>query len=215
MTWKVLVSIVAISTLSASAPAFAADCAGLADKELKACEKENKKAASAAKQDTRSVPLLPSQIDASLSAWDAAEKNPFATETYRVRVTPTDIASVDAYLLKAFKIQGTVVLARFVIDEVGKGNPDAIPLVPKMVSLVQDAVKDGQALVAEGQGLVTSLPAEMVGPQALKLPKVLTGLKDGIAALTSTVKAAPEVVTALGSVKPGAAAAAGAGAAAN
>lgn len=212
MTQKMLALTLVASMLSMSAPAFAADCAGLADKELKACEKENKKAAAAAKQDERSEPLLPSAIDASLAAWDAPEKNPFATDAYRVRVTKTEIASVDAYLAKVFGIQGTVTLGRWVVDEVGKGNADAVALLPKMLPMVQKAVGDGQSLVSEGQALVTSLPAEMVGPQALKLPKTLTALKDGITALTSTVKEAPAIVTSLGSVNPGAAAGAAAGA---
>lgn len=210
MTWKVLASFVTAATLSASAPAFAADCAGLVDKELKACEKAAKQAAGDAKQDARSVPYTPSALDPMLAAWDAPEKNPFATEAYRVRVTPTDLASVDGYLAKAYRIQATVVFARYVVDEAGKGNMAVMALVPKMVPMLQQVATDGKTLISEGQALVTSgVPNEVkANPSlAMKAPKILTGLKDGISALTSAVSEAPAVGTSLANVKPAAAAA--------
>ena len=198
MNSKMMASFLAAATLLASTPAFAADCAGLEGKDLEKCEKKN---ASAAKQDARSVPFTPSQLDPALPAWDAPEKNPFATEAYRVRVTPTDLASVDGYLAKAFKIQATVVFSRYLVDEAGKANMDAIKVIPKMVPILAAVATDGQALVTEGQALVTSgVPNEVKANPALamKAPKILTGLKDGITALQSALSEAPAVVTSLG-----------------
>lgn len=207
MTWKTLASIVAVASLTASAPAIAADCAALAGKELKACEKENEKetkaAASDAKQDARSVPYTPSDLDPMFANWNAPEKNPFATDAYRVRVTPTELASVDAYLAKAFRIQATVVFARYVVDEATKGNMEVITLIPKMLPMMQQVATDGKALVAEGQALVTTgVPNEIkADPKlAMKAPKILGGLKDGVSALTGAVEAAPEVGKSLAAV---------------
>ena len=200
--YKLMASFVTAATLMASTPAFAADCAGLEGKDLEKCQKKN---ASAAKQDARSTPFLPSALDAELAAWDAPEKNPFAMEAYRVRVTEAGIASVDQYLGKAFKMQATVAFAKYVVDEAGKGNLDVIKLAPKLVPMVQAAVADAQALVTEGQDLVTNkVPAEIsADPKlALKGPKALAALKDGIAALTSTATMAPEVGKSLAAVVP-------------
>lgn len=204
MTWKTLASILTVATLTASAPAYAADCSTLTDKkEIKACEKDNKSAAADAKQDARSVPYTPSDLDPMFANWNAPEKNPFATEAYRVRVTTTEFASVDAYLAKAFRIQATVVFARYVVDEATKGNMEVIALIPKMVPMLQQVVADGKALVAEGQALVTTgVPNEIkADPKlAMKAPKILAGLKDGIGALTGAVEAAPEVGKSLAAI---------------
>jgi hypothetical protein len=202
MTFKMIASFVTAATLMASAPAFAADCAGMTGKDLEKCEKKN---ASAAKQDDRSTPFTPSQLDAALSAWDAADKNPFATEAYRVRVTQTGLASVDAYLLKAFKMQATVVFAKYVVDEAGKGNLEVAKLAPKLVPMVQAAVADAQSLVSEGQALVTTgVPAEVQANPALamKAPKVLTGLKDALTAIQATAATAPEIGKSIAAIAP-------------
>lgn len=212
MSWKTLAAIVTVASLSSSAPAFAADCTGLADKEMKACEKENKKAESQAKQDERSVPYKPSDLDPMLAAWDAPEKNPFATDTYRVRVTTTELASADAYLAKVYRIQATVVFARYVVDEATKGNMEVLALVPKMAPMLQQVVTDGKTLVAEGQTLVTDgIPNEVkADPKlALKAPKILTGVKDGITAATSAVSEAPKVGESLAAIPKAAAGATG------
>jgi hypothetical protein len=200
--YKMMASFVTAAALMASAPAFAADCAGLEGKDLEKCEKKN---ASAAKQDTRSVAYLPSALHADLAAWDAAEKNPFATDAYRVRVTEAGIPSVDAYLGKAFKVQATMAFAKYVVDESTKGNVDAMKLAPKLVPMVQEAVGAVQALVTEGQDLVTNkVPAEIkADPKlAMKGPKALTALKDGLAALQSAATTAPEIGKSIAAIVP-------------
>ncbi len=202
--------IAAALALAIAAPAAQAGCEGIEDKkELKACEK---KAKARAKADARSTPYVPSELDASFSGWDG-ENNPFATDDYRVRVSPTEIASVDEYLGKAFRIQATVVFTKFIVSEIGAGNADAIKAAPKLVPLMAKVAEDGQALIAEGQGLVTSLPSQLAGPDALKIPKLIPAIKDGIGAVTGAVGEAPDTVKALGAVasNPGAAAGAAAG----
>lgn len=202
MTFKMMASLVTAATLMVSAPAFAADCSGMTGKDLEKCEKKN---ASAAKQDERSAPFTPSQLDGALAAWDAAEKNPFATDMYRVRVTTSGIQSVDDYLMKVFRMQATVVFARYVVDEAGKGNIEVAKLAPKLVPMVQQAIADGQGLVAEGQDLVTNkVPAEIkADPKlAMKGPKALTALKDALTALTATVGEAPKVGESIKGINP-------------
>ena len=113
MTFKMMASLFTAAALTVSAPALAKDCTGLEGKDLKTCEKENK-------QDDRSVAYMPSKLDGSLSAYDAAEKNPFATDAYRVRVTEAGLTSVDGYLEKAFRLQATMQFAKFVVDEAGE-----------------------------------------------------------------------------------------------
>jgi hypothetical protein len=200
--FKMMASLLTVATLMASAPAFAADCSGLEGKDKEKCEKKN---AAAAKQDERSTPFTPSALDAALAAWDAPEKNPFATDAYRVRVTEAGIPSADAYLGKVFKMQATVVFAKYVVDESLKGNLEVAKLAPKLVPMVQQAIADGQALVTEGQDLVTAkLPADIkADPKlAMKGPKAITAVKDALTALQSTVTTAPEIAKSIGSVVP-------------
>ena len=198
MTFKMMASLITAAALTVSAPALAKDCTGLEGKDLKTCEKENK-------QDDRSVAYMPSKLDGSLSAYDAAEKNPFATDAYRVRVTEAGLTSVDGYLEKAFRLQATMQFAKFVVDEAGKGNADVLKLAPTLKPIVEKAIADAQGLVTEGQALVTTgVPNEIkADPKlAMKGPKALTALKDGLTALESTVKSAPEIGKSLAALVP-------------
>jgi hypothetical protein len=201
MTFKMMASLVTAATLMAAAPAYADDCSGMTGKDLEKCEKKN---AAAAKQDARSTPFAPSMLDASLAAWDAPEKNPFATEAYRVRVTESGFPSVDAYLGKVFKMQATIVMARYVVDEAGKGNLEVAKLAPKLVPMVKQAIADGQSLVSEGQNLTSTVPADLAKDpkMALKAPKIVTALKDALTALGATVKEAPAVGESIVKVVP-------------
>lgn len=194
MKMKVIAPAFAALALALAAPAHAG-CDGLEGKDLKKCEKQ---AAAQAKADARSTPYTPSALSPALAAWDAEDKNPFATDGYRCRVTETGIASVDDYLGKAFRMQAIVAGSRFIVDEIGNGNADAIKAAPALVPLLAEVPSLGQQLVGEGQGLVTSLPSQLAGPDALKLPKVLPALKDGVEALKGSVAEAPQV---LGSLK--------------
>ncbi len=211
MNFKVIAPVFAALALALAAPAAQAGCDGLEGKDLKKCEK---KAKAQAKADARSTPVVPSEVSPALAAWDG-EANPFATDEYRVRITTTGIASVDDYLGKAFKMQAIVVGSKFIVDQIGAGNADAIKAAPALVPLLAEVPTLGQALVGEGQALVTGLPSQLAGPDALKLPKILPALKDGVGALTSSVESAPEVLGSLKNVAaaPGAAAGAAAGAA--
>lgn len=208
MKFKVFAPAFAALAIALVAPAARAqeDCSTIEDaKDKKKCEK---KAASAAKADARSTPYTPSQLSPALAAWDAPEANPFATDAYRCRVTTSGIASVDEYLGKAFKMQAIVVGSRFIVDQIAAGNADAVKAAPALVPMLAEVPVLGQQLVQEGQGLVTSLPSQLAGPDALKLPKALAAVKDGITALTSAVEEAPKVAGSLGSAvsNPGAAA---------
>lgn len=215
MKIKVIAPVFAALALSAAAPsAFAEDCSAIEDKkEKKKCEK---KAKAQAKADARSTPYTPSTVSPALAGWDG-ENNPFATDEYRVRVSETGIQAVDDYLGKAFKMQAIVVGSKFIVDEIGKGNADAIKAAPALVPMLAEVPTLGQELVGEGQGLVTSLPSQLAGPDALKLPKVLPALKDGVSALGESVKEAPQILGSLKEVAgdPGAAAGAAAGVAAD
>lgn len=207
MNFKMLAPVFAAFALTFVAPvAKAEDCSAITDaKEKKKCEKKN---AAAAKQDARSTPYTPSALSPVLAAWDAPEANPFATEAYSVRVTTSGIASVDDYLGKAFKMKAIVVGSRFIVDQIAAGNADAIKAAPALVPMLAEVPVLGQQLVSEGQGLVTSLPSQLAGPDALKLPKALAAVKDGLGALTSAVEEAPKVAGSLGQAvsNPGAAA---------
>ncbi len=213
MKTKVFAPAFAALALALAAPAAQAGCDGLSGKELKKCEKKEK---AKAKADARSTPYTPSQLSPALAAWDG-ENNPFATDAYRVRVTETGIASVDDYLGKAFRMQAIVVGSKFIVDEIGKGNAEAIKAAPALVPMLAEVPQLGQELVGEGQALVTNLPSQLAGPDAMKLPKVLPALKDGVEALKGSVAEAPQVLGSLKSVvaNPGAAAGAAAGVAAD
>lgn len=196
MKLKVFAPAFAAVAIALVAPVTAnAGCDEIEDaKEKKKCEKQAK---AQAKADARSTPYSPSALSPALAGWDG-DSNPFATDAYRVRVTETGIASVDDYLGKAFRMQAIVVGSKFIVDEIGKGNADAVKAAPQLVPLLAEVPKLGQELVGEGQGLVTSLPSQLAGPDALKLPKVLPALKDGVSALKGSVDEAPQV---LGSLK--------------
>jgi hypothetical protein len=193
----------ALLTLAFAQPAFAAeDCSGKEGKELKDCEKANKAAEKAAKADARSTPLLPSQLHADLGKLDAT--NPFATEIYKVRFTPTEITKVDEYLIRAAKMKATVVFARYYVDQAAAGNiADLTAFGPTLLTLLKAVPADAEALKTEGQALVGQLPTILAGPDALKIPKITTALNDAIQQnLIPTISEAPQVVTSLTAVVP-------------
>jgi len=195
---------VALVALTLSAPAVAAekqDCSKLEGKELKACEKANKQIDKDAKEDSRSVPLLPSQVDGKLAQWDAT--NPFATEAYRVRVTPTEIQQIDDYLMKAAKIRGTVVFARYYVDQAGAGNLGELTTAgPILVGMLTALPTDIQSLVTEGKQLTADLPKILMGPNAMKIPKITTALGDALDNLNQTKDEVPAVASAIGGLVP-------------
>ena len=164
MKLKVFAPAFAAFAIALAAPAAQAGCDEIEDaKEKKKCEKQAK---AQAKADARSTPYTPSTLSPALAGWDG-DANPFGTEDYRVRVSETGIASVDDYLGKAFRMQAIVVGSKFIVDEIGKGNVDAVKAAPALLPLLTEVPQLGQQLVGEGQGLVTSLPSQLVGPDAL------------------------------------------------
>ena len=203
-------------TLS-SGTAMAADCAGMEGKELKTCEKDAKKAAKANKAAGKGVALKPSEVDGSWSALDADEVNPFNTMDYSVRFDATGIDQIDTYLKKAAVMKGKLVFTKYVVDQTAAGNADLVvsagPVLVKALAALPD---DAQALVGEGKALVGELPKILAGPNAMKIPKITTGLNGAIGNLTAAIKEAPEAAKSIGALvtNPGAAIEGAAGAAA-
>jgi hypothetical protein len=184
-----------VSALALSAPAYAG-CDGLDGKDLKKCEKA---AAKQAKKDASTEPLLPSQVDSRLAAWDAS--NPFATDEYRVRWGATGIQEVDDYLIKAAKIKGTVVAARYIVDQ-AKADPASVTeVMPVLTDLMTGVPDQGKSLIDDGKALVGKLPTILAGPDALKIPKITTSLTDAIGNITSTLAELPKVAEALAGAK--------------
>jgi len=191
----------ALAFLSLASPAFAADdCAGKEGKDLKDCQKAAKDAEKQAKVDDRSTPYLPSQLDAKLSKLDA--NNPFATDTYRVRFTPTGIQQIDDYLIKCAKMKATVVFARWYVDQAGAGQlADLATYGPDLIKLLAAVPNDAASLKTDGQTLLGQLPKILAGPNAMKIPKITTALNDAIQDnLVASITEAPGVATSLAGV---------------
>ena len=202
-------ALVATSFALVAPTAAYAGCDGLSGKDLKKCEKQAK---AQAKADARTTPFTPSELDAALSAWDG-DDNPFATDEYRVRIDSCGLASVDAFVNDATRLQAIIVGSRFMIDQIGAGNADAIAAAPALVGMIMEVPELAQGLIAKGNEMPNTLPNEIAGPDALKLPKCLPLVADSVQALTGAVSEAPEVAKSLKNVvaSPGAAAGAAAG----
>ena len=215
---KFVAPLFAVAALSlSSGTAMAEDCSGLEGKELKNCEKANKKAAKANKAASKGVALKPSEVDGSWTALDADDKNPFNTMDYSVRFDATGIKEIDGYLKKAAVMKGKLAFTRYVVDQAAAGNVELVGSAgPTLVAALAALPDDAQALVGEGQELVGNLPNILSGPDAMKIPKVTSGLNGAIGNLTGAIKDAPAVAKSLGDLvsDPGAAAAGAAGAAA-
>ncbi|MFP8871854.1 MAG: hypothetical protein VCB43_10830, partial [Myxococcota bacterium] len=185
-----LFAVLALSMLSGTA--MAEDCSGMSGKDLKNCEKANKKAAKANKSANKGVALKPSEVDASWTGMDEDDKNPFNTMDYSVRFDATGIDQIDAYLMKAAVMKGKLVFTRYVVDQAAAGNVDLVAKAgPSLVKALADLPNDAQALVGGGKELVGNLPKILAGPDAMKIPKITTGLNGAIANLTSAIKEAP------------------------
>lgn len=180
-----------------------ANCDGKEGQALEKCEKAKakgeKKATRMAKQDARSLPFLPSQLDAKFGSLDAA--NPFATETYRVRYNACGVPQIDAYTLKAAQIKGTVVMARYFVDQVKAGNKDVLVMAPALVAALVQVPLKGQALVAEGQALLAQIP-QIMASQPMKIIQAQASLRDGITNMTNAVAEAPAVIKSAATVLP-------------
>ncbi len=215
---KIVAPLFAVVALTlSSGTAMAADCAGLSGKELKTCEKEAKKAAKANKAANKGVAIKPSEVDPSWTNMDTDDTNPFNTLDYSVRFDATGIDQIDAYLKKAAVMKGKLVFTRYVVDQAASGNVALVGSAgPALVKALAALPTDAQALVGEGNELVGNLPKILAGPDAMKIPKVTTGIKGAITNLTTAIKEAPAAAKSLGDLvsNPGAAAAGAAGAAA-
>ena len=188
MIKKIVPAFAVIGLMLTATPSWAG-CDGLSGKELKKCEKAAKRQA---KMDAKTTPFIPSELDGSLKSFD--EGNPFATDDYRSRVAePLEIASVDAFAKSVASLHATVVFGRYLIDEVGKGNADAVAAVPTLVKLLKDVPAEGQKLVEEGKALPTKLQSELTGKDALKIPKATATITALVTTVTATLKEVPEV----------------------
>jgi hypothetical protein len=200
---KIAIPILTALALSlTSGTAMAKGCKNLTGKELKACEKEQKAL-------TKGVALKPSQIDPAWSDMDGEQKNPFNKPKYSVRYEPTKIKKVDNYLVKAAAIKGKMRLSTYVVDQAGQGNVELVSSAgPKLVASMKTLPADAQSLISEGKKLVSDLPKIVTGPDAMKIPKITTGLNGAIANLVSATKEAPATTKALTAVvaDPGSAA---------
>lgn len=143
------------------------------------------------------MPFLPSQLDPKLASLDAA--NPFATEAYRVRYNACGVAQIDAYTLKAAQLKGTVVMTRYFVDQVTAGNKDVLVLAPVLVAALAQVPQKGQALIAEGQALLTQIP-QIMATQPMKIMKAQASLRDGITNVTNAVAESPAVIKSAGTI---------------
>jgi len=192
---KIMLPLFAAFALSlAPVSAHAKSCKGLSGKELKQCEKEKKAL-------TAGVPLKPTEVDPTWTGLDGDDKNPYNKPKYSVRYEPTKIKKVDNYLRDAAAIKGKVAFANYMIDQAGKGNADLVTKSgPGLVKSLAAIPTDGKALVTDGNKLVADLPKILTGPDALKIPKIATGIKGAITNVTSTIKLAPETSKSLAAV---------------
>jgi len=195
--------------LALAAPAAHAGCEEITDKnELKACEK---KAKAQAKADANTTPLEPSELDPEFKRFDG-DDNPFATDAYRVRLGKVGVASVDDYVERATRVQGRVAFAKFIVEEAGLGNAEAISAAPKLADLLGTLPADAEALIVEGKALPESLKADMAPADLMKLPKAVAGLGKAVTALTAAVTETPKVAAAVAKIAASPQAAAGAAA---
>jgi hypothetical protein len=153
----------------------------------------------AAKADARTVPYTPSELDAKLAAWDADDVNPFATDAYRVRTGSCGLQSVDQLLTDTARLEAIVAGTRFIIDQIGEGNADAIAAAPTLVPLLMEVPELGQGLIARGQAIPNTLPGEVSGPDKLEVPKCLPMAADAVTSLETVVERAPKVAHRLSS----------------
>ena len=149
------------------------------------------------RQNARMSALLPSQIDPRLAALDAV--NPFDTEAYSVRVGETvNIASVDSFALATATFQGTVKIILYTAAQLEAG--DLSVLTPAHIETIKQLALSlpGQAsaLPAQGQALLSSLPGELAGPAAMRLPAILRNVRASIANVTQTVALVDDAVRA-------------------
>ena len=185
-----------VSGLAFSAPAYAA-CDGLVGKELKKCEKEEKKAAKS--KDSAGEALLPSALDASFAHLDA--DNPFATEAYSVTVSSTGFEKVDAFMSATSMVQGKIAMARFMIDNFDSMDPEEAKAAGgALAELLMSVKDDATKLIEEGKALanpdtlksMAGSPVEV--PKLLKLAAPLTAAVDN---LTAAAGEAPKVIEGL------------------
>lgn len=194
MNSKMFASAFAALTIVLATPTVAhAGCDGLSGKELKKCEK---KAAAQAKADARTTPFEPSNLDAVFSHLDG-DSNPFATDDYRVRVGAVEIQAIDDFLMSVGKVEATVVMTRYTIDQVAAGDTAAIKTLPKLKELLEALPGDVDALKAEGQALPDRLQSELTGAELLKLPKSLTAVSDGVQSAVNAGSQSAEVLKSL------------------
>jgi uncharacterized protein YjbJ (UPF0337 family) len=215
---KIIVPLFAVLALAlSSGTAMAEDCSGMSGKDLKNCEKANKKAAKASKAANKGTALKPSDVDPSWSSMDADDTNPFNTAEYSVRFEETGIAEVDAYFKKAAVMKGKLAMTRYVVDQAAAGNVELVGSAgPALVKALASLPDDAQALIGEGKELAGNLPKILTGPDAMKITKIGTGLTSAIGNLTSAIADTPGVAASIGKLvtDPGAAAAGAADAAA-
>jgi len=181
MNTKVFASAFAALTIVLATPTVAhASCDGLSGKELKKCEKQAK---AQAKADAATTPFVPSELDAVFSHLDG-DDNPFATDEYRVRVGSTDIQSIDDFLMSVGKVEATVVMSRYTIDQIQAGDTGSTKTLPKLKEMLEAVPADVEALSTEGAALPDKLQAELTGPDLMKLPKGLTAVSNGVQSAT-------------------------------
>ena len=185
-----------VSGLALSAPAYAA-CDGLEGKDLKKCEKAEAKKS---KQDGRTSPLLPSQIDAKFASLDA--DNPFATDAYRVRVGETGFEKVDTFMMSAAVLKGKVVMARYMIDNFDAMDPaQAKENGEALVGLLGSVAQDAQKVVEEGKALANPDTLKSLAANPMEIPKLLKLPASIMDSVENAASAGKEAVDVLGALK--------------
>jgi hypothetical protein len=145
----------------------------------------------------RTEAFLPSMVSPLFADLDV--QNPFDTEQYSVRWAPTGndaFVVVDDYLASVARLRGTVQLITWSTDQADAGNNELLTpaLIGELQSLAVSLPNQVTELPAEGTALITNLPSMLAGPQAMRAPALIRGLRDAIATIADTAVLVPDAV---------------------
>jgi|GEM_PF-4038975 len=139
-----------------------------------------------AKEKARSTPYQPSAMNEKLAAWDAEDKNPFATDDWYFGSHKVGLESVDALLGEVEKAQALIKMAKYVGHIHKAGQKDEAKEIAGIILPDLIALKD----------IVPTLQEQLAKLQA-ELPQVA---KDNPKLLLPATKAVGQTVAALGKV---------------
>jgi hypothetical protein len=153
----------------------------------------------------RSEPFLPSAVGADFAGLDA--NNPFALEAYSVRWTPTEIESVDEFLSAVTRVEGILALSQYYSDLVAGGDSaiETIGALNALRGLLTNLPNDITGLQAQGEQLISDLPAELASDPALAMRSggIVNGVRDAVSSLGSAGGRIDDVIASVDNVIAG------------